>query len=91
MLTALILICSLANTPDIHDCDRNNAIDVVWMPATFGSPITCLMQGQAYLAGTDIGRNLNAGEQVKVMCVRKQAAVPGETNVAARPVPKPLP
>jgi hypothetical protein len=29
MLTAMILICSLANTPDIRDCSRTNAVDVV--------------------------------------------------------------
>jgi len=28
------------------------------VPATFASPVTCFMQGQAYLADTSIGRDL---------------------------------
>lgn len=80
MLTAMILICSLATTPNIRDCDRNNAIDVMWVPETFGNPITCYLHGQAYVAGTSLGRSLTANEHVKVMCLRrKHAALPGAT------------
>lgn len=88
MLTALILICSLANTPDIRDCSRSNAVDVVWMPTAFASPATCFMQGQAYIAGTDIGRNLGQDERLKVVCVRKETASPADTTIAGRPAPK---
>jgi hypothetical protein len=73
MLTAMILICSLATTSNVRDCNRNNAIDVMWVPETFGNPITCYLHGQAYVAGTTLGRELTANEQVKVMCIRKRA------------------
>ena len=56
MLTALILICSAAVTPDLGECTRNNATAVMRVPAEFGNPITCIMHAQAYLA-----RNLVLG------------------------------
>ncbi len=84
MLTAMILICSLAATPDLRDCSRTNAIDVMWVPETFGNPVTCFMHGQAYLAGTDLGRNLTDKERVKVVCVSKDAAIPPDATVAQR-------
>jgi hypothetical protein len=87
MLTALILICSLASTPDLRDCSRTNAVDVMYMPVSFGNPATCFMHGQAYLASTDIGRNLTDDERVKVVCVRKETADAGNTAVAQRPAP----
>lgn len=80
----MILICSLANTPDIADCSRTNAVDVVWVPETFTNPVTCFMHGQAYVAGTAVGRSLAENERVKVVCVRKQAAVSADTTVAER-------
>jgi hypothetical protein len=85
MLTALILICSLTNTPDIRDCSRTNAIDVMVMPVSSANPATCFMHGQAYLASTDMGRNLGENERVKVVCVRKETADDGGTAVAAKP------
>ena len=46
MLTALILICSLATAaPNLADCTRDNALDVVYVPATFATPANCLMHG----------------------------------------------
>jgi hypothetical protein len=69
MLTALILVCSLASVPDLGDCTRDNALDVVYVPATFANP-TCFMHGQAYLADSEMGRNLARKEAVKVVCVR---------------------
>ena len=68
MLTALVLVCSLAATPDLAACNRENALDVMRVPEKFASPITCAMQGQAYVAPTAIGRNLTKGESVKVVC-----------------------
>ena len=68
MLTALILICSAAVTPDVRDCTRDNAMAVMRMPAKFGSPVTCFMHGQAYLAETSIGQALGNDDQVKVVC-----------------------
>jgi len=70
MLTALILICSLATVSNLAECTRDNALDVVHVPATFASPVTCLMHAQAYVADSSIGRNLPQNEGVKVICVR---------------------
>jgi len=87
MLTAMILICSLATTPNVADCSRNNAIDIVWVPEVFSNPVTCFMHGQAYIAGTSIGQNLTNDERVRVLCVRRQAAAGGDTTLADRRVP----
>jgi hypothetical protein len=70
MLIALILVCSLATVSDLGDCTRDSALDVVYVPATFASPVTCLMHGQAYVADSSIGRDLAQNEAVKVVCVR---------------------
>ena len=68
MLTALVLVCSLSVTPDLRECDQNSARDVLRVPMEFASPATCFMEGQAYLAGTEIGRSLAEDERVKVTC-----------------------
>lgn len=85
MLTALILICSLADTPDIRDCTRTNAVDVMVMPVSSGNPATCFMHGQAYLASTEIGRNLSENERVKIVCVRKEVAETAAQRLPASP------
>jgi hypothetical protein len=82
MLIALILVCSLASTPDIGDCSRTNAVDVVWVPETFSNPVTCFMHGQAYLAGTEVGRALTSEERIKVVCVRKKQAASARATLA---------
>ena len=69
MLTALVLVCSLAATPDIATCNRDNALDVMRVPEQFASPVTCAMNGEAYFAQTAIARNLGNREVVKVICV----------------------
>jgi hypothetical protein len=74
MLTALILVCSLVSVPDLAACTRDNAVELMQVPATFANPVTCLMHAQAYLAGTSIGRELAANEAVKVVCVRARSA-----------------
>jgi hypothetical protein len=68
MLTALVLICSVAVTPDPQDCTRNNAVSVMRVPTEFGNPVTCLMHGEAYLAGSSIGQDIQPDERVKVIC-----------------------
>ena len=68
MLTALVLICSVAVTPDLSDCTRYNATAVMRLPAEFGNPATCFMHGQAYLAGSSIGRELGDNDRVKIVC-----------------------
>jgi len=69
MLNALVLVCLLAVTPNIADCDRTNATDVIWLPAASANPTTCFMHGEAYVAGTAIGRNIASDERLKVICV----------------------
>jgi len=88
MLTALILICSLATTPDLGSCTRETAVDVMRVPESFGNPATCFMHGQAYLAETSLGRDLAENERVKVVCVRA-AAVP--TTIGAAQPPRLVP
>lgn len=68
MLTALVLICSVAITPDLQDCTSDNATAVMRVPVEFASPTTCFMHGQAYVAGTSIGQNLGDDDRVKIVC-----------------------
>jgi hypothetical protein len=89
MLTALILICSLATTPDLASCTRDNAVDVMRVPESFGNPATCFMHGQAYLADTSLGRDLAENDRVKVVCVRATAAAPVLTTIGAAQAPVP--
>ena len=72
MLTALVLICSIAITPDLRDCTRDNATAVMRVPAEFRNPATCFMHGQAYLANTSIGQELGGDDRVKVVCTRSE-------------------
>jgi hypothetical protein len=82
MLTALVLICSMAMTPDLRDCSRANAVAVMRAPAEFGNPATCFMHGQAYLAQTSIGRELADNERVKIFCVRSETI---DGSIGAQP------
>ncbi len=43
MLTALVLVCSLAVTPDLRNCNRHNAVSVVEVPEKFLLPAQCFM------------------------------------------------
>lgn len=72
MLTALVLICSAAVSADARDCTRTNADTVMRVPAEFGNPATCFMHAQAFLAGSSIGRELNANERIRIICVRSE-------------------
>jgi hypothetical protein len=72
MLTALVLICSVAIAPDLRDCSRSNATAVMRVPAEFGNPATCFMHSQAYLAETSIGQELQADDRVKIICARSE-------------------
>ena len=69
MLTALVLVCSLALTPDLADCNHKNALDVMRVPDEFAGPVMCFVQGQAYLAETTIGRRLTKEHAVKIICI----------------------
>ena len=72
MLTALILICSIAITPDLRDCTRDNATAVMRVPAESGNAATCFMHGQAFLAQSSIGQELSDNDRVKVICTRRE-------------------
>jgi hypothetical protein len=72
MLSALVLICSVALASDLRDCTRGNATAVMRVPAEFANPITCLMHGQAYLAQTSVGQEIGDDERVKVVCARSE-------------------
>jgi hypothetical protein len=69
VLTALILVCSIAATPDLSACDKSNAVHTLRVPVEFANPATCFMHGQAYLAQTSIGQDVSADERIKVVCV----------------------
>lgn len=84
MLTALVLVCSIALTPDLAACNRNNAVDVLRVPEEFGNPATCFMHGQAYVAQAEIGRNLTENERIKVVCARSNAVNTAIGDVMAR-------
>jgi hypothetical protein len=70
MLSAIVLVCSLAVTPDLRECGRENAVHVLQVPEKFALPAMCAMRGQSFLAETSIGQSLSDNERVKVMCVR---------------------
>lgn len=84
MLTALVLICSMAVTPDLRDCTQENAIDVMRTPVEFGNPATCFLHGQAFLAQTSIGRDLRDTDRVKIVCARSS-----KVSAKAKPLPAP--
>lgn len=84
MLTALVLICSVAVTPDLRDCTQDNAIDVMRTPSEFGNPVTCFLHGQAFLAQTSLGRELRETDRVKIVCARST-----KVSAKAKPVPSP--
>jgi hypothetical protein len=86
MLTALVLVCSLSLTPDLRACDENSARDVMRVPMEFASPATCFMEGQAYLAGTEIGRSLAEDDRVKVTCA-PATKTPQRAHVIAKFAP----
>jgi hypothetical protein len=60
----------MTTVSDMGDCTRDNALDVVYVPTTFGSLVSCLMHAQAYVADSSIGRDLQQNEGLKVVCVR---------------------
>lgn len=70
MFTTLVLICSLAITPDLRECNRNNAVHVVQVPDQYAMPAACFMHAQAYVAGASIGQQLAENESVKVLCIK---------------------
>jgi hypothetical protein len=84
MLTALVLVCSIATTPNLRDCDTNNARVIMRVPEAYASPAACAMQGQAYLAETAIGRSLGSNDRVKVVCMLPNQAEEAMANLGNR-------
>jgi len=83
MLTALILVCSLASVPNLAACTEDKAVQVIRDSETFLSPVTCFVHGQAYLAETALARDLSESEVVKVVCARSRASAgAGATSTA---------
>jgi hypothetical protein len=74
MLTALVLICSVSVTPDLRDCTRENAVDVMRTPVEHANPLTCFLHAQAFVAETSIGRELGETDRVKIVCARSTRA-----------------
>jgi hypothetical protein len=74
MLTALVLICSVSVTPDLRDCTRENAIDVMRTPVETANPATCFLHGQAFVAQTSIGQDLRETDRIKIVCARSSNA-----------------
>ena len=68
MLTALILVCSTTMTADLAECTRENAMTVIRVPSECGTPATCFMNAQAYVAQTSLGKELGSADRVKIIC-----------------------
>jgi hypothetical protein len=71
MLTAFVLICSATLTPNLADCSPENARAAIPVPTEFASPVTCLMQSQAFLA-EPVGQELDDDDRVKIVCARRE-------------------
>jgi hypothetical protein len=56
------------------ECTRYNASTIIRVPTEFGSPATCFMQAQAYLAQSPEGQELELDRdaRVKLVCVRSE-------------------
>jgi hypothetical protein len=70
MLNAIILICVIG-TP----CTIDTADDVIRTPVMSANPSTCFLQGQAYLAQTELGRSLDAHQQISIKCQHTKKAL----------------
>jgi hypothetical protein len=67
MLTALILVCSFAHTPDRSDCDMTSALYYDRAPDASALPMMCFKYGQEY-AATEM-RQLHDGEYYRIVCM----------------------
>lgn len=85
MLTAIVLVCSIAITPNLRDCDQANARIVMHTPEEYGNAAACAKAGQTSLAGTAMGQALAPTDRVKVVCTRVKAAENTEETAATAP------
>jgi hypothetical protein len=74
VLTALVLICSLAVTPDLRDCDQARAVGVLDVPGSFKLPAACFVSAQAYIAETSLPAHMASEERIKIVCAKAAAA-----------------
>jgi hypothetical protein len=70
MFEVLILVC--ASSVSAPDCQTNTALDVIHGPVV-SSPITCGVQGQAYVAETSLASRLE-GAYLKIRCSHMKSA-----------------
>jgi hypothetical protein len=82
MFEVLILVC--ASSVSAPDCQTNTALDVVHGPVV-SSPITCGVQGQAYVAETSLASRLD-GAYLKIRCshLKTAEADAGESRLTHR-------
>jgi hypothetical protein len=66
MMTALVLICSLAKTPHAMDCGADNAVDVLRVPGEYSSLVVCFTRAQAFVGESRY--ELAADHYLKVVC-----------------------
>ena len=80
---ALVLVCSLS-ADATTECNKETADYVMLAPDSFTSPTTCYLHGQAYLAGSELGRILKPHDRIRVICFRRQgwAAAPSSSEAA---------
>jgi hypothetical protein len=74
MLNAVILVCSTALTSNLGDCSPANARTTIRVPIEVENPVTCLIQGQAFLAQTSLANELGDDDRVKIVCARREPA-----------------
>ena len=85
MLTAIVLVCSIAVTPNLQACDQTNARIVMRAPEVFNHTVACAKAGQTYLAGTAMGQALAPTDRIKVVCAQVKAAENTEETAATAP------
>jgi hypothetical protein len=77
MFEILILVC--ASSLSAPDCQTSTALDVIHGPVV-SSPISCGVQGQAYVAETSLASRLE-GAYLKIRCGHLKTA---EAEVGGR-------
>lgn len=71
MLYALILVCSIAATPDVSNCDMTTALHYERAPEGSPLPLMCYKFGEQFYATTiEPSRPTKAGEYHRVVCSR---------------------
>ena len=87
MFKVILLICA-ANLSR-GECRIDTARSVLYGPDA-KNEIVCGLQSQAYLAATEIGRNLKPGEYLKISCRRTTIGAKRVGSLAPGGVPWPM-